>query len=90
MSEMCETVVRDVWRPPSVGLCHWCVRYMQAEGSDKTVSSLIAFLPINGKIPLVLPWLALHRVTYCEVVDGNVMQPQARTAVHRRKVGNYY
>ena len=36
------------------------------------------------------PLLPPLRVTYCEVVDGNVMQPQARTAVHRRKVGNYY
>eukprot|EP00798_Chlamydomonas_sp_ICE-L_P012083 gene12083-15193_t len=26
-----------------------------------------------------------HWITYCEVVDGNVNKPQARTAVHRRK-----
>lgn len=31
-----------------------------------------------------------HWVTYCEVVDGSVMNAQARTAVHRRKIGNYY
>lgn len=31
-----------------------------------------------------------HWITYCEVDDGNVLQPQKRTAVHRRKIGNYY
>ncbi|KAG2499462.1 hypothetical protein HYH03_002409 [Edaphochlamys debaryana] len=31
-----------------------------------------------------------HWVTYCEVIEGNVSDPNARTAVHRRKVANYY
>jgi flavin reductase (DIM6/NTAB) family NADH-FMN oxidoreductase RutF len=31
-----------------------------------------------------------HFVTYCEVVDGDVLQPSVRTAVHRRKVATYY
>jgi len=31
-----------------------------------------------------------HWVTYAEVVDGRVSQPDKRTAVHRRKVANYY
>lgn len=31
-----------------------------------------------------------HWITYCEVADGSVLKPDVRTAVHRRKVGNYY
>lgn len=31
-----------------------------------------------------------HWVTYAEVVGGEVTQPDQRTAVHRRKVANYY
>jgi len=31
-----------------------------------------------------------HWVTYCEVTEGGVLEPSARTAVHRRKVANYY
>ena len=31
-----------------------------------------------------------HWVTYCEVAEGAVTRPQVLTAVHRRKVGNYY
>lgn len=31
-----------------------------------------------------------HWITYCEVVDGAVLDPQARTAVHRRKVATFY
>ncbi|KAL4448067.1 hypothetical protein ABPG75_005286 [Micractinium tetrahymenae] len=31
-----------------------------------------------------------HWVTYAEVSDGQVSQPDKRTAVHRRKVANYY
>ncbi|KAJ9517395.1 hypothetical protein QJQ45_016761 [Haematococcus lacustris] len=31
-----------------------------------------------------------HWITYCEVQDGSVLQPAARTAVHRRKVATYY
>lgn len=31
-----------------------------------------------------------HWITYCEVVDGNVSDPDKKTAVHRRKVANYY
>lgn len=31
-----------------------------------------------------------HFVTYAEVIGGGVADPDARTAVHRRKVANYY
>lgn len=31
-----------------------------------------------------------HWITYAEVVGGDVGQPDAKTAVHRRKVANYY
>ncbi|KAK9802723.1 hypothetical protein WJX73_000981 [Symbiochloris irregularis] len=31
-----------------------------------------------------------HWITYAEVVSGDVGQPDAKTAVHRRKVANYY
>jgi len=31
-----------------------------------------------------------HWITYAHVVGGEVMNSDARTAVHRRKVGNYY
>lgn len=31
-----------------------------------------------------------HWLIYAEVVDGKVNNPGARTAVHRRKVANYY
>lgn len=31
-----------------------------------------------------------HYVTYAQVVEGGVADPDARTAVHRRKVANYY
>lgn len=31
-----------------------------------------------------------HWVTYAEVLDGQVAAPEKRTAVHRRKVANYY
>jgi len=31
-----------------------------------------------------------HWITYCEVTDGAVLAPQARTAVHTRKVASYY
>lgn len=31
-----------------------------------------------------------HWVTYAEVTNGSVFKPEKRTAVHRRKVANYY
>ncbi|MEW5306825.1 MAG: hypothetical protein WDW36_009263 [Sanguina aurantia] len=31
-----------------------------------------------------------HWITYAEVVEGKVLQPATRTAVHRRKVASYY
>ena len=31
-----------------------------------------------------------HWITYAEVVAGGVAQPDQKTAVHRRKVANYY
>lgn len=31
-----------------------------------------------------------HWITYAHVVGGEVINSDARTAVHRRKVGNYY
>ena len=31
-----------------------------------------------------------HWITYAEVVSGDVGSPDAKTAVHRRKVANYY
>lgn len=31
-----------------------------------------------------------HWLVYCEAAEGRVAQPAARTAVHRRKVANYY
>jgi flavin reductase (DIM6/NTAB) family NADH-FMN oxidoreductase RutF len=31
-----------------------------------------------------------HWVTYAHVTGGEVMNSDERTAVHRRKVGNYY
>lgn len=31
-----------------------------------------------------------HWVTYATVDDGQVLQAEQRTAVHRRKVANYY
>lgn len=31
-----------------------------------------------------------HWITYCVVLDGEVLQPDQKTAVHRRKVGTYY
>ena len=31
-----------------------------------------------------------HWITYCEVMDGAVLDPKARTAVHTRKVASYY
>lgn len=31
-----------------------------------------------------------HWVTYCEVTGGTVADTNKKTAVHRRKVANYY
>ena len=31
-----------------------------------------------------------HWLTYCEATEGNVANADSRTAVHRRKVANYY
>lgn len=31
-----------------------------------------------------------HWLTYCEVTDGNVVNADKKTAIHRRKVANYY
>lgn len=31
-----------------------------------------------------------HWIVYAEVAEGAVTQPEKRTAVHRRKVANYY
>ncbi len=31
-----------------------------------------------------------HWITYAEVMNGDVLQPDIRTAVHRRKVASYY
>ncbi len=31
-----------------------------------------------------------HWVTYATVGGGGVLQPEKRTAIHRRKVANYY
>jgi flavin reductase (DIM6/NTAB) family NADH-FMN oxidoreductase RutF len=55
---------------------------------------------LNATLHICLPALFLqvvsrmetadHWVTYAEVVGGEVTQPDQRTAVHRRKVANYY
>jgi len=31
-----------------------------------------------------------HWITYCEATEGNVANADSQTAVHRRKVANYY
>ncbi|KAG1672365.1 hypothetical protein FOA52_010983 [Chlamydomonas sp. UWO 241] len=51
------------------------------------LSSAIAYMRCKVVSRLETPD---HWVSYCEVEDGEVMRPEARTAVHRRKIGNYY
>eukprot|EP01025_Chloroclados_australasicus_P001332 TRINITY_DN10365_c0_g1_i3.p1 TRINITY_DN10365_c0_g1~~TRINITY_DN10365_c0_g1_i3.p1 ORF type:complete len:641 (+),score=84.75 TRINITY_DN10365_c0_g1_i3:113-2035(+) len=31
-----------------------------------------------------------HWITYCQALDGNVTKEDSKTAIHRRKMGNYY
>ncbi|GAX73438.1 hypothetical protein CEUSTIGMA_g890.t1 [Chlamydomonas eustigma] len=64
------------------------VEYFTDEGSNcPVISSSIAYMQCKVISRMETPD---HWITYCEVADGNVLKPAARTAVHRRKVGNYY
>lgn len=64
------------------------VEWFKAEGSGVPVLSKgIAYMECKVVSRLETPD---HWVTYAEVVGGRVLQPAARTAVHRRKVASYY
>jgi len=83
----------------NVTLKHFLQRF--APGADRFQG--VEWFPAKNKCPVLKAAISYmeckvvsrletpdHWITYCEVVDGGVMQPQTRTAVHRRKVANYY
>ena len=80
---------------------HFLKRF--AAGADRFEGVETLKLPSGGGSPVLATAIAYmeckvisrmetpdHWITYCEVIDGNVIRSESRTAVHRRKVGNYY
>mmetsp|Transcript_9557 Transcript_9557/g.20353 ORF Transcript_9557/g.20353 Transcript_9557/m.20353 type:complete len:623 (+) Transcript_9557:94-1962(+) len=63
------------------------VEWFPASNNCPVLQQAIAYMECKVVSRLETPD---HWITYCEVVDGKVMDTQTRTAVHRRKIGNYY
>ncbi|MBE9138380.1 diflavin flavoprotein [Nodosilinea sp. LEGE 07088] len=78
---------------------HFLKRF--APGADRFAG--VRTRPANNSSPLLADALAYvecevtsrmevsdHWIVYCTVQDGKVSDPEGQTAVHHRKVGNYY
>jgi hypothetical protein len=63
------------------------VEWFSASNGSPVLKDAIAYMECRVVTRLETPD---HWITYCEVTDGTVLQTQRRTAVHHRKVGNYY
>eukprot|EP00993_Chasmostoma_nieuportense_P001459 NODE_233_length_2629_cov_4.838529_g218_i0.p2 GENE.NODE_233_length_2629_cov_4.838529_g218_i0~~NODE_233_length_2629_cov_4.838529_g218_i0.p2 ORF type:complete len:335 (+),score=70.29 NODE_233_length_2629_cov_4.838529_g218_i0:1350-2354(+) len=59
----------------------------QASNGSPVLADGIAHLECRVKSRLETPD---HWITYCEVMEGTVADPNTKTEVHRRKVANYY
>lgn len=63
------------------------VEWYSASNGSPVLKDAIAYMECRVVSRLETPD---HWITYCEVTDGTVQQNSTRTAVHHRKVGNYY
>ena len=63
------------------------VDWFPAENGSPVLEKGIAYMECRVLSRMETPD---HWLTYCEVTGGSVANPDAKTAVHRRKVANYY
>ncbi len=59
----------------------------EAANGSPALSDAIAYIECQVKSRMET---ADHWITYAEVTNGDVTNPDSKTAVHRRKVANYY
>ena len=72
---------------PDVAGCLQGVEWYSATNGSPVLKDAIAYMECRVVTRLETPD---HWITYCEVTDGTVQETKSRTAVHHRKVGNYY
>ncbi|CAL8463908.1 g3443 [Coccomyxa elongata] len=63
------------------------VESFEAANGSPALSDAIAYIECTVKSRMET---ADHWITYAEVTNGDVTNPDSKTAVHRRKVANYY
>lgn len=63
------------------------VSWVPAEGGAPILTDAIAYMECVVRSRLET---SDHFVTYAEVLSGSVSRPDAKTAIHRRKVADYY
>eukprot|EP00884_Botryococcus_braunii_P015500 jgi/Botrbrau1/2633/Bobra.145_1s0051.1 len=63
------------------------VDWVPAESGSPILTDAIAYMECVVRSRLET---ADHFITYAEVLNGSVSNPDAKTAVHRRKMANYY
>jgi flavin reductase (DIM6/NTAB) family NADH-FMN oxidoreductase RutF len=63
------------------------VEWFPASNGSPVLKDAIAYLELTVRTRLETPD---HWITYAEVTKGEVIDSDARTSVHHRKVGNYY
>lgn len=63
------------------------VEWFPASNGSPVLKDAIAYLELTVRTRLETPD---HWITYAEVTNGEVIDSDARTSVHHRKVGNYY
>lgn len=63
------------------------IEWFKAQNGSPVLEEAIAYMECEVSSRMET---ADHWITYCVVQDGQVANPDARTAVHRRVVANYY
>ena len=63
------------------------VNWLPASNGSPILTDAIAYIECRVVSRLETPD---HWLTYCEVTNGSVTDPSKKTAVHRRKIANYY
>lgn len=63
------------------------VEWTAATNGSPILIKALAYMECEVKSRLEV---ADHWIVYAEVTDGNVSNPDGKTAAHHRKIGNYY
>lgn len=89
----CEDAITTPSHQPTLPLPHPCphmqegIGWRPANNGSPVLESAIAHMECRVVSRMETPD---HWICYAEVEEGQVTKPEARTAVHRRKVASYY